>query len=73
MGKDPQTASDLFTHNLSLSWKEKILYLIMSPILVPFRIVMMLLIASMIYFSSKIGLLFSDPEVGCLQHHVDKY
>ena len=45
----------------------------MSPILVPFRIVMMLLIASMIYFSSKIGLLLSDPEVGCLQHHVDKY
>ena len=45
----------------------------MTPILVPFRIVMMLIIAIMIYFSSKIGLLFSDPEVGCLQLHVEKY
>jgi len=64
------SAADVFTHRLELSLKDKIVFLLFAPVLVPFRIVLALLLAILIWTSSRLGLLFSDPELRDLRPHV---
>ena len=59
----PATARDLFSHSLDLSLTDKLFYLLLAPILVPVRIFLALVIAVLIYSTSKIGLIGSDPAV----------
>ena len=61
--KSPATARELFSHRLDLSLSDKLFYLLLAPILVPIRIFLALVIALLIYSTSKIGLIGSDPAV----------
>ena len=56
-------ASDVFSHSLELGVRDKILLTVCAPLLVPFRIFVSLLLAFFIWSSSRLGLLFSNPEV----------
>ena len=56
-------ASDVFSHSLELTVRDKILFTLCAPLLVPFRILMALLLAFLIWSSSRLGLLFSNPQV----------
>ena len=54
---------DVFSHRLNLSGRDKIIFLLSAPLLVPVRILLSLLLALLIWTSSRLGLLFSEPEV----------
>lgn len=56
-------ASDVFSHSLDLSLRDKILFTVCAPFLVPFRILSAVLLAFLIWSSSRLGLLFTNPEV----------
>ena len=53
----------MFSHRLELSVRDKILFTLSAPLLVPFRIISALLLAFLIWASSRLGLLCSHPEV----------
>lgn len=53
----------MFSHRLELSVRDKILFTLCAPLLVPFRILSALLLAFLIWSSSRLGLIFSNPEV----------
>ena len=53
----------MFSHRLELSVRDRILFTICAPVLVPLRIVFALLLALLIWSSSRLGLMFSNPEV----------
>ena len=59
----PASARELFSHHLNLSHSDKLFYLFLAPVLVPLRIFLALVIALLIYSTSKIGLIGSDPAV----------
>jgi len=67
--KEVDSPEDLFTHNFKFSLFDKIKFVIFAPILVPFRLLVCLIIAFLIYTPSKIGLLFSNPETRDLKPH----
>ena len=56
-------ASDVFSHSLDLSLRDKIVFTVCAPLLVPFRILSAILLAFLIWSSSRLGLLFTNPEV----------
>ena len=62
--------SHVFSHRLQLSVRDKIVFLLLSPLLVPARILLSLLLALLIWSSSRLGLLFSDPRLRDLSPHV---
>ena len=59
----PASARELFSHHLNLSLSDKLFYLLLAPVLVPLRIFLAIVIALLIYSTSKIGLIGSDPAV----------
>jgi len=61
MSGEQITEKDCFTHKLNLSTKEKIKFLLCSIILVPPKVCLALLVAFLIWLSSRLGLLFRDP------------
>ena len=61
MSGEQITEKDCFTHKLNLSTKEKIKFLLCSIILVPPKFCLALLVAFLIWLSSRLGLLFRDP------------
>jgi len=63
-------ASDVFSHRLELSVRDKILFTLCAPLLIPFRILSALLLAFLIWSSSRLGLIFSNPEERDLRPHV---
>ena len=56
------TEQDCFTHNLNLSTIEKVKLLLCSIVLVPPKLCLALLVAFLIWFSSRLGLLFRNTE-----------
>ena len=56
-------ASDVFSHSLQLSLRDKIVFTVCAPLLVPFRITIAVLLAFLIWSSSRLGLLFTNQEV----------
>ena len=58
-----ETAEDLFKINNSLTLQSKIRLAIFGLVLAPLRLVVLMLITSFIYTSSRLGLLFTNPEV----------
>eukprot|EP00090_Calanus_glacialis_P039376 TRINITY_DN68555_c0_g1_i1.p1 TRINITY_DN68555_c0_g1~~TRINITY_DN68555_c0_g1_i1.p1 ORF type:complete len:304 (-),score=73.66 TRINITY_DN68555_c0_g1_i1:145-1056(-) len=61
MSGEQLTQQDCFSHKLDLSISDKIKFLLCSVILVPVRLCLALLVAFLIWFSSRLGLLFKDP------------
>ena len=61
--RSPTSARELFSHHLELSLPAKLFYILLAPVLVPIRIFLALVIAVLIYSTSKIGLIGSDPAV----------
>lgn len=56
------TEQDCFTHQLNLSTIEKLKLFVCSIFLVPPKVCLALLVAFLIWLSSRVGLLFRDPE-----------
>eukprot|EP00092_Neocalanus_flemingeri_P084107 GFUD01105620.1.p1 GENE.GFUD01105620.1~~GFUD01105620.1.p1 ORF type:complete len:306 (-),score=92.16 GFUD01105620.1:70-987(-) len=56
------TPADLFCHQLSLSTSDKLRFLLCSVFLVPVRLCLALLVAFLIWLSSRLGLLYRDTD-----------
>lgn len=61
--EDEISAADVFSHRLELSVRDKVIFLLCAPVLLPLRLLLALLLVLLIWSSSRLGLLFSQPEV----------
>ena len=61
--EDEISAVDVFSHRLELSVRDKVIFLLCAPVLLPLRLLLALLLVLLIWSSSRLGLLFSQPEV----------
>lgn len=60
--KLPEKLPDTFCHKLDLSWSDKIKFLLCSLVLVPLRLSLVLVVAFLIWLSSRLGLAWRDPD-----------
>ena len=61
--EDEISAVDVFSHRLELSVRDKVIFLLCAPVLLPLRLLLALLLVLLIWSSSRLGLLFLQPEV----------
>ena len=58
-----ETAEDLFKINNSLTLQSKLRLALFGLVLAPLRLFVLMVIVSFIYVTSRLGLLFTNPEV----------
>jgi len=57
----PDELPDTFCHKLDLAWPDKVKFIVCSLVLVPIRLTLVLVVAFLIWLSSRLGLAGSDP------------